>query len=78
MNATKQTQQRLDTLKRFGVATGALSGVALMTTQANALDVTAATADSTAKKDIDTGAAWVLGVILVIFTARKVIGFFKG
>ena len=77
MNANKETQNRLETLKRFGVGTGALTGVALMTTQANALDVTTATTDSTAKSDIETGALWILGIVIVIFSARKVIGFFR-
>ncbi|WP_119055446.1 hypothetical protein [Acinetobacter colistiniresistens] len=77
MNANKETQKRLETLKRFGVATGALSGVALMTTQANALDVTKATGESTAKTDIETGAIWILSIVIVVFSARRVIAFFK-
>lgn len=72
-----QEQKRLDTLKRFGVTGGAVAGVALMTTQANALDVAGATTGSTAKTDIETGAVWVLGIAVVIFSARKVIGFFS-
>ena len=76
MDAEKQ--KRLDTLNRFGVTGGAATGVALMaTTQANALDVAGATTGSTAKTDIETGAVWVLGIAVVIFSARKVIGFFS-
>lgn len=77
MNANKETQKRLDTLKRFGVAGSALTGVALMTTQANALDVAGATTNSTASADIETGAVWVLGIAIVLFSAKKVIGFFS-
>lgn len=77
MNGNKETQNRLDTLKRFGVAGSALTGVALMTTQANALDVAGATTSSTASADIETGAVWVLGIAIVLFSAKKVIGFFS-
>ena len=73
-----EQQKRQDTLKRFGVTGAALTGVALMsTTQANALDVAGATTGSTSKTDIETGAVWVLGIAVVIFSARKVIGFFS-
>lgn len=73
-----EKQKRLDTLKRFGVTGGAATGAALMaTTEANALDVAGATTGSTAKSDIETGAVWVLGIAVVIFSARKVIGFFS-
>ncbi len=73
-----EKQKRLDTLKRFGVTGGAVTGAALMaTTQANALDVAGATTGSSAKTDIETGAVWVLGIAVVIFSARKVIGFFR-
>ena len=76
MDAEKQ--KRLDTLKRFGVTGGAATGVALIaTTQANALDVSSAIANSTAESDIETGAVWALGIAIVIFSARKVIGFFS-
>lgn len=70
-------EKRNATLKRFGLATGALGGAALMTTQANALDVSTATGSSTAKADIETGALWVLGIAIVLFSAKKVIGFFS-
>lgn len=72
-----ERQKREATLKRFGVTGAAVTGVALMTTQANALDVAGATTGSTAKTDIETGAVWVLGIAVVIFSARKVIGFFS-
>ena len=76
-NQQTDLQKRNATLARYGVASGALTGVALMTTQANALDVATATTGSTAKSDIETGALWILGIVIVIFSARKVIGFFK-
>ena len=76
-NQQTDLQKRNATLARYGVASGALTGVALMTTQANALDVATATTGSTAKTDIETGALWILGIVIVIFSARKVIGFFR-
>ncbi|WP_151838142.1 MULTISPECIES: hypothetical protein [unclassified Acinetobacter] len=77
-NQKTAVQKRNQTLARFGVASGALAGVALMTTQANALDISKATADSTAKTDIDSSALWILGIVITIYCARRVIGFFKG
>ena len=77
MNANKETQKRLDTLKRFGVSTGAAAGTALMVSDANALDVSTALTGSDASSNIDTAALWVLGIAVVIFSARKVIGFFS-
>jgi len=71
-------EKRNQVLARFGVATGVLGGAALMTSQANALDVGTATSSSTAKTDIETGAIWVLGIAIVLFSAKKVIGFFRG
>lgn len=71
-------QKRQASLQRFGVATGVIGGAALMTSQANALDVGTATSSSTAKTDIETGAIWILGIAIVLFSARKVIGFFRG
>lgn len=71
-------QKRQAALQRFGVATGVIGGAALMTSQANALDVGSATSSSTAKTDIETGAIWVLGIAIVLFSAKKVIGFFRG
>jgi hypothetical protein len=76
-NQQTDVQKRNATLARYGVASGALTGVALITTQANALDVAGATATSTAGADVETGALWVLGIAIVIFSARKVIGFFR-
>ena len=70
-------EKRQATLQRFGIATGVIGGAALMTTQANALDVGTATGSSTAKADIETGALWVLGIAIVLFSAKKVIGFFS-
>ena len=69
-------QKRQATLQRFGIATGVIGGAALMTTQANALDVGTATSSSTAQTDIETGAVWVLGIAIVIFASKKVIAFF--
>ena len=72
------SEKRNETLKRFGVSGGAAIGVALIaTTEANALDVSTDVANSTAKSDIETGAVWALSIAIVIFSARKVIGFFS-
>jgi hypothetical protein len=77
MNTNNDAQKRLDTLKRFGVASGLTAGAALMTSQANAIDVGTALAATTAQADIDTAAVWILGIAVTIFAARKVIGFFS-
>ncbi len=77
MNINKETQKRLDTLKRFGVPAGAAAGTVLMMSDANALDVGAALTGNTASDNIDTAAIWVLGIAVSIFAARKVIGFFS-
>jgi hypothetical protein len=77
MNTNKDTQKRLDTLKRFGVSTGVIGGAALMTSQANALDVSTALSGSDTSDNIDTAAVWILGIAVTIFAARKVIGFFS-
>ena len=71
------SEKRNETLKRFGVSTGVIGGAALMTSQANALDVGTALGGTTAQTDIDTAAVWVLGIAVTIFAARKVIGFFS-
>lgn len=70
-------EKRTETLKRFGVASGAAAGTALMMSNANAIDVSGALAGTTARTDIDTAAVWVLGIAVTIFAARKVIGFFS-
>jgi hypothetical protein len=77
MNTNNDTQKRLDTLKRFGVSTGVIGGAALMTSQANALDVSTALSGSDTSDNIDTAAVWILGIAVTIFAARKVIGFFS-
>jgi putative effector of murein hydrolase len=76
MNTNNDTQKRLDTLKRFGVASGLAAG-ALATSQAHALDVSAALSGSDTSANIDTAAVWILGIAVTIFAARKVIGFFS-
>ena len=71
------SEKRNETLKRFGVGSGAVVGTALMMSDANALDVSTALSGNNASKDIDTAAIWVLGIAVTIFAARKVIGFFS-
>ena len=70
------SEKRNETLKRFGVGSGAVVGTALIMSDANALDVGAALTGNTASDNIDTAAIWVLGIAVTIFAARKVIGFF--
>ena len=76
MNTNNDTQKRLDTLKRFGVASGLTAG-ALVASQAHALDVSTALSGSDTSANIDTAAVWILGIAVTIFAARKVIGFFS-
>lgn len=61
-------------LRTYG--TGAVVSAALMSSNANALDVTAALTGADAESNIEIGAVFVLGVVLTIWGARKVIGFF--
>lgn len=70
-------EKRNETLKRFGVGSGAAAGTALMMSDANALDVGAALTGNNTSDNIDIAAVWVLGVAVTIFAARKVIGFFS-
>ena len=49
---------------------------ALMSGNANALDVSTALTGSDAEANIETGALWALGIVVVIYGAKKVIGFF--
>lgn len=75
----KQTQNRLAVINRKNIATyglGAVASTALMSSNANALDVSTALAGSDAQSNIETGALWALGIGVVIFGAKKVIGFF--
>ncbi|WP_149931359.1 hypothetical protein [Acinetobacter soli] len=75
----KQTQNRLAALQnnvsKYGV--GAVVSTALLTSNANAaLDVSGALTGSDAQSNIETGALWALGIVVVIYGAKKVIGFF--
>lgn len=71
------SEKRNETLKRFGVSSGAVVGTGLMMSDANALDVSTALTGNDASANIDTVAIWVLGIAVTIFAARKVIGFFS-
>ena len=65
-----------ENVRKYGI--GAVASTAIMAgSQANALDVAGALAGSTAQANVETGALWVLGIAVVIFSARKVIGFFS-
>ncbi len=60
--------------KNYGA--GAVISAALVSGNANALDVSTALAGSDAEANIETGALWALGIVVVIYGAKKVIGFF--
>lgn len=75
----KTTQNRLAVINRKNVATyglGAAVSTALMSSNANALDVSTALTGADAEANIETGALWALGIVVVIYGAKKVIGFF--
>jgi len=76
----KTTQNRLAVINRKNVATyglGAVASTALMSSNANALDVSAALTGDGTEANIDTAALFILGIVVTIFAARKVIGFFS-
>lgn len=67
----------LQNVSKYGL--GATLGAGLVA-NAHALDpaaVTSATTGSGASGSIDAAALWILGIVVVIFAARKVIGFFS-
>lgn len=72
-----ELQKREATLKRYGIASAGVTGVALMASNAHALDVSNALSGNDAAANIDTAAIWILGIAVTIFAARKVIGFFS-
>lgn len=78
----QKTQKRLkvinaQNIRKYG--TGAVLSAGLMgaVSPAFALDVAAATSGSDANSNIELGATFVLTVAVLIFSARKVIGFFS-
>ena len=76
---TKPSQNRLAVFNRKNIATygaGAVLSTALMSSNAHALDVTTALSGADAEANIETGALWALGIVVVIYGAKKVIGFF--
>lgn len=75
----KTTQNRLAIINRKNIGAygvGAVVSTALMSSNANALDVSAALTGADAEANIETGALWALGIVVVIYGAKKVIGFF--
>jgi energy-converting hydrogenase Eha subunit C len=78
----EKTQKRLNVINRQNISkygTGAVLSVGLMgaVSPAFALDVGAATSGSDANSNIELGATFVLTITVLIFSARKVIGFFS-
>ncbi|WP_445346533.1 hypothetical protein [Acinetobacter bohemicus] len=75
----KTLKQRLSVINSKNVrtyGTGAVISAALVSGNANALDVSAALTGADAEANIETGALWALGIVVVIYGAKKVIGFF--
>lgn len=75
----KTLKQRLAIINSKNIATygtGAVLSTALMSSNANALNVSTALTGSDAEANIETGALWALGIVVVIYGAKKVIGFF--
>ena len=75
----KTLKQRLAIVNSKNLATygtGAVVSTALMSSNANALDVSTALTGSDAEANVETGALWALGIVVVIYGAKKVIGFF--
>ena len=75
----KTLKQRLAIVNSTNIATygtGAVLSTALMSSNANALDVSTALTGADAEANIETGALWALGIVVVIYGAKKVIGFF--
>lgn len=68
-----ENKQAKQTLAARVIALGAIAATGA---SANALDVAGALTGSTASANIETGALWALGIVVVIYGARKVIGFF--
>ena len=78
-NMNKTLKQRLAIVNSKNLATygtGAVVSTALMSSNANALDVSTALTGADAEANIETGALWALGIVVVIYGAKKVIGFF--
>jgi len=76
----KTLKQRLAIVNSKNLATygtGAVFSTALMSSNANALDVTTVLGDADAESNIETGALWALGIGVLIYGAKKVIGFFS-
>lgn len=72
-------KQRLSVINASNVrtyGTGAVVSAALVSGNANALDVSTALTAADAEANIETGALWALGIVVVIYGAKKVIGFF--
>lgn len=75
----KTLKQRLSVINSKNVrtyGTGAVVSAALVSGNANALDVSTALTGADAEANIETGALWALGIVVVIYGAKKVIGFF--
>ena len=75
----KTLKQRLAIVNSKNIATygtAAVVSTALMSSNANALDVSTALTGADAEANIEIGALWALGIVVVIYGAKKVIGFF--
>lgn len=77
---SKTLKQRLSVINARNLGTygsAAVVSTALMSSNANAaFDVSGALTGANAESNIETGALWMLGIVVVIWGAKKVIGFF--
>lgn len=80
MKQVKQT--KLDAINQRNrifnpaAATAAVLASSVAMTQAHALDVGSALESSDAESNLETGALWAVGICLLIFGAKRVMGFF--
>lgn len=79
---TKDKQIKLDHIHRRNgminpaAAAAGVIGASLAITQAHALDIDSALEGSDAKPNIESGALWALAIVVLIYGAKKVLGFF--
>lgn len=80
-NKTTVTEKRglvtLSNVSKFGLGATLSAGLLANAHALAPADVTAATTGNTSSDAIDIAALFVLSIVIVIFSAKKVIGFFS-
>ena len=80
-NKTIVTEKRglvtVSNVSKFGLGATLSAGLLANAHALSPSDITTATTGSNATQSIDAGALFILGVVVVIFSAKKVIGFFS-